>query len=320
MVTEILARIAIVISLFSFAFTYRVMRDQLTEDTAADLHAAVMKLIEIQGSMPDHPNTTRNAKNQVHHLALTVESMIEQGGEDLPVPVTGYLALGWSFELVEEDEKAEKYHQTACQCESANTLFSHVLTHRSLGRYYFNRGRLGDLEMARDAYRMALIPPHMSEPDRDDAAAMDVYTLLQWAEHEAKGWAGNKGSVDQSSQAQAVLELARQSASKIEDPIRRQKAGTEIEREGRFCHSRRPWSGDAGGPGQPANRNACRLSRRSNRQRHRIRHPLDTARCDRVIGPWPAVVASAMPAADGRSRVGLSLHAEVGSSRLSSNS
>ncbi len=318
MVTEILAGIAIVISLLSFAFTYRVMRDQLTEDTGADLHAAVMKLIEIQGSMPDHPNTTRNAKNQVHHLALTVESMIEQGGEDLQVPVTGYLALGWSFELVEEDEKAEKYHQSACQCDSANTLFSHALTHRSLGRYYFNRGRLGDLEKARDAYRMALIPPHMSEPDRDDAAAMDVYTLRQWAEHEAKGWAGNKGSVDQSSQAQAVLELARQSASKIEDPIRRQKAGTETERE-EADFARAVDHGQAT-PEAQASRNACRLFRRSNRQRHRIRHPLDTARCDRVIGPWPAVVASAMPAADGRSRVGLSLHAEVGSSRLSSNS
>ena len=129
MVTEILAGSAIVISVISFAFTYRVMRDQLTEDTGADLHAAVMKLIEIQGSMPDHPNTTRNAKNQVHHLALTVESLIERAGEDLQVPVTGYLALGWSFELVEEDEKAEKYHQTACHRESVNHTLSFSCAH-----------------------------------------------------------------------------------------------------------------------------------------------------------------------------------------------
>jgi hypothetical protein len=238
MVTEILAGSAIVISVISFAFTYRIMRDQLTEDTGADLHAAVMKLIEIQGSMPDHPNTTRNAKNQVHHLALTVESLIERGGEDLQVPVTGYLALGWSFELIEEDEKAEKYHQTACHRESANhTLFSHALTHRSLGRYYFNRGRHGDLEKARTAYRDALIPHQIHEPDRDDAAAMDVYTLVQWAEYESVGCASDRGSVDQASKAQEALENARERACEIEDPMRRQTADTEIERAERKIES-----------------------------------------------------------------------------------
>ena len=106
--TDIIALIALLVSLLSFGFTYRVLRAQFTEDTGADLHQAVMRLIEIQGSMPDHPNMTRNAINQVHHLALTVESFIEQGGEDLRVPVTGYLALGWSFELVGEDEKGGK--------------------------------------------------------------------------------------------------------------------------------------------------------------------------------------------------------------------
>jgi hypothetical protein len=51
---DIFAVTALVISLLSFGFTYRIMRDQFTEDTGADLHKAVMKLIEIQGSMPDH--------------------------------------------------------------------------------------------------------------------------------------------------------------------------------------------------------------------------------------------------------------------------
>jgi|ERR1700677_1631359 hypothetical protein len=227
--TDIFALIALAISLFSFGFTYRVMRGQLTEDTGADLHEAVMRLIEIQGSMPDHPNTTRNAKNQVHHLALMVESLIEHGGDDLRVPVTGYLALGWSFELVGEDEKAERHHQTACRCDSANTPFSHALTHRSLGRYYFNRGRRGDLASARDAFQTALVDPRMNELDSDDAAEMDAYTLLQWAKYESREWARHKSLAGQTPEAPKVLERARARASAIEDPLRRQKVDKDIE-------------------------------------------------------------------------------------------
>jgi hypothetical protein len=227
--TDTFAAIALAISLFSFGFTYRVMRDQFTEDTGANLHEAVMRLIEIQGSMPDHPNTTRNARNQVHHLALMVESLIEQGGEDLRVPVTGYLALGWSFELVGEDEKAERHHQTACRCNSANTPFSHALTHRSLGRYYFNRGRRGDLESAREAYKAALLHFQMNEFDRDDAAEMDAYTLLQWAEYESREWARDEDLVGHTPQAPAVLEQARVCAAAIADPLRRQKVEKGIE-------------------------------------------------------------------------------------------
>ncbi len=227
--TDILAVIALVISLFSFGFTYRVMRDQLTEDTGVDLHEAVLRLIEIQGSMPDHPNATRNAKNQVHHLALMVESLIEEGGEDLHVPVTGYLALGWSFELVGEDEKAERHHQSACKCDSADTPFSHALTHRSLGRYYFNRGRRGDLESARAAFKAALVHPRVNDLGRDDAAEMDAYTLLQWAKYESREWTRDKSLVGQAPKAPIVLEQARVCASTIEDPLRRQKVEQDIE-------------------------------------------------------------------------------------------
>jgi len=226
---DIFAVMALVISLLSFAFTYRVMRDQFTEDTGADLHKAVMKLIEIQGSMPDHPNTTRNSVNQVHHLALTVESLIEQGGDDLRVPVTGYLALGWSFDLVGEDEKAERHHQTACTCDSANTPFSHALTHRSLGRYYFNRGRRGDLDHARDAYRAALEHPLTFELDRDDVAEMDVYTLLQWAKYESRQWTRTGSLAGQRPEVPGILQRARTCAAAIEDPLRRQKVEQGIE-------------------------------------------------------------------------------------------
>jgi hypothetical protein len=158
-----------------------------------------------------------------------VESLIEQGGEDLRVPVTGYLALAWSFELVGEDEKAERHHQTACKCDSANTPFSHALTHRSLGRYYFNRGRRGDLTSARDAYRKALVDPHMIELDSDDAAEMDAYTLLQWAEYESREWARHKSLVGQTPEAPKVLEQARVRARAIADPLRRQKVEKDIE-------------------------------------------------------------------------------------------
>ncbi len=219
--TDIFALIALVVSLLSFGFTYRVMRAQFTEDTGADLHEAVMKLIEIQGSMPDHPNTSRNAVNQVHHLALMVESLIVQGGDDLRVPVTGYLALGWSFDLVGEDEKAERHHRTACDCGSADTPFSRVLTRRSLGRYYFNRGRCGDLDHARDAYAAALDHQLEIELDQDDAAEMDVYTLVQWARHESKQWATHE-SLD-GHQAPIVLARARECTATIKDPLRREK-------------------------------------------------------------------------------------------------
>jgi hypothetical protein len=226
--TDIFAVIALVVSLLSFAFTYRVMRAQFTEDTGADLHEAVMRLIEIQGSMPDHPNTSRNAINQVHHLALMVESLIEQGGDDLRVPITGYLALGWSFDLVGEDEKAERHHRTACDCGSADTPFSRVLTRRSLGRYYFNRGRGGDLDHARDAYAAALNHGLEVELDRDDAAEMDVYTLVQWARHESKRSA-MQGSLDSHPHAPLVLERARECTARVEDPVRREKLEQCIE-------------------------------------------------------------------------------------------
>ena len=230
--TDIFALIALVVSLLSFGFTYRVLRAQFTEDTGADLHEAVMKLIEIQGSMPDHPNMTRNAINQVHHLALMVESLIEQGGEDLRVPITGYLALGWSFDLVGEDEKAERHHRSACDCGSADTPFSRVLTRRSLGRYYFNRGRRGDIERARDAYAAAIDHRLEIELDHDDAAEMDVYTLVHWARHESRQWA-SRGSLDRREQeAPVVLDRARERMATIGDPLRREKLEQCIEEAG----------------------------------------------------------------------------------------
>ena len=188
-----------------------------------------MRLIEIQGSMPDHPNMTRNAINQVHYLALTVESLIEQGGEDLSVPVTGFLALGWSFELVGEDEKAERHHRTACDCDSAITAFSHSLTRRSLGRYYFNRARREDLNKARAAYMEALDHSLATELDHDDAAEMDVYTLLQWARHESSLRARNESLNGQRPEALFVLERARARAATVEDPLRRKKIERSIE-------------------------------------------------------------------------------------------